>query len=96
MNINIDEFIKIYDRVNIIDIRDSKLYNDGHIPAAVNINPYDLIEKPEKYLDSYKCYYIYCETGNGSIKVSTILNEKGYETFSIDGGFDAYLKWNLK
>ena len=96
MNINISDFMKIYDKVNIIDIRSKKLYMDGHIPNAVNIDPYLLVDNPEKYIDLYERYYIYCETGHGSEKLCQMLNKKGYEVINIDGGFNSWLKWNLR
>lgn len=96
MNISIDEFSKIYDKVNIIDIRDKSMYLDGHIPNSVNVDPYELVNKPDNYLDVYKRYYIYCETGDGSLKVCQILNQKGYEVINLAGGFNNWIKWNFK
>ena len=96
MNVSISDFIKIYDKVNIIDIRSSKLFNDGHIPNAVNIDPYLLVQNPGKYIDYYERYYVYCETGSGSEKLCKILASNGYEVINIDGGFNSWLKWNLK
>ena len=88
--------MKIYDKVNIIDIRNSELYLDGHIPNSVNIDPYNLANNPENYLDLYKKYYIYCETGNGSLKLCKILSEKGYDVVNLVGGFNSWLKWDFR
>lgn len=95
MHISIYDFSKICDKVNIIDIRSKRLYSDGHIPNAVNIDPYALVLNPQQFLDIYNRYYIYCETGLGSGKLCDILSRRGYEVVNIDGGFDSWLKWKL-
>ncbi len=95
MNINIEEFSKIYDKVNIIDIRKKEQYLDGHIPKSINIDPYELVNNPDKYLDIYKRYYIYCESGSGSLKLCQILSQKGYEVINLVGGFNSWIKWNF-
>ena len=96
MSISIEDFSKIYDKVNIIDIRSSELYLDGHIPNSINIDPNALINSPQEYLDIYKRYYIYCEFGNGSLSVCKYLNKLGYEVVNLIGGFNSWLKWNIK
>lgn len=95
MNISIEEFSKIYDKVNIIDIRSKELYSDGHIPNSINLDPYKLAAAPNEYLDIYKRYYIYCESGSGSQKLCQILNQKGYEVINLVGGFNSWIKWNF-
>ena len=96
MNISISQFSLICDKVNIIDIRSPKMYMDGHIGNAVNIDPYLLADNPQNYLDTYERYYIYCENGEGSKKLCSILTAKGYEVVNVTGGFKSWIKWNLK
>ena len=43
---------------------------------------------PEKYLSFDKTYYLICETGFNSKRLSTILNNKGYHTYSIKSGYE--------
>ena len=51
--------IDYLDNINIIDIRNSLLYNNGHIKGAVNI-PFDkLLLNPDKYINKNFKYYIY-------------------------------------
>lgn len=96
LSISMNDFIGLIDKVNIIDIRSHEMYMDGHIHNSVNINPYDLANNPYNYLDMYRKYYIYCENGEGSLKLCSILAKKGYDVVNIEGGFKSYIKWNLK
>ncbi len=76
---------------NIIDIRPVEKYNDNHIPGAINISFMNIINFPEKYLNKYQTYYIYCQRGVTSLKASQLLNAKGYKVFSIRGGYEEYI-----
>ena len=77
--------------MNIIDIRSKSKYLENHIPGAINIDSYDLIFNPSKYLNSNEKYYIYCTSGITSKSVVNKLNKMGYNTVNIDGGFNNYL-----
>lgn len=82
------EDIKYLDNPNIIDIRDHYLYERGHLKGSINIPLRVLRTTPEKYLSSDKTYYLICETGFTSKRLSTILNNKGYHTYSIKSGYE--------
>ena len=77
--------------MNIIDIRDSKKFNLGHIPNAINIDSYELVYNTSKYLKKDEKYYICCDSGVTSKRVVSMLNKKGYNTVNIDGGYKNYL-----
>ena len=51
MNISMNDFIKLIDKVNIIDIRSRQKYNDNHIPNSINIDKNELMLYPNKYLN---------------------------------------------
>jgi rhodanese-related sulfurtransferase len=74
----------------IIDIRNKNDYLIGHIPNAINISNDDIVLNPDKYFNKNICYYLYCERGIKSLKLSSYLNNLGYNTYSIKGG---YLEW---
>ena len=76
---------------NIIDIRNIKKYNQSHIEGAINIDQYDLLFNPSKYLKKDETYYIYCNSGVSSRVVVNRLNSLGYHTVNIDGGYNNYL-----
>lgn len=89
-SISMDSFLKLTN-VNIIDIRSNQAYNNNHIPGAINI-PYErLIVGPSNYLSFGKIYYIYCQKGYSSLKISNILNKMGYKTLSISGGYEEWI-----
>lgn len=90
MNINIDSLN--IGNVILIDTRETYDYRIGHIPNSINI-PQDLLELvPERYLQKNKKYYLYCEKGIKSKKLSDELNLKGYKTYSINGGYQEWKK----
>ena len=57
--------------------------NDSNI-----VEVYDVGEDDGKYLSFDKTYYLICETGFNSKRLSTILNNKGYHTYSIKNGYE--------
>ena len=78
----------------LIDIRENFEYKNGHIPNSLNINK-DLLELvPEKYLNKNNEYILYCDYGITSKQLSNKLNEKGYRTKSLKGGYDYFIKNN--
>ena len=77
--------------MNIIDIREKNKYNISHIPNSINIEAYELLYNADKYLNKNDTYYIYCTSGITSKKVVSNLNNRGYHTVNIDGGFNNYL-----
>ena len=76
---------------NIIDIRSRDKYNINHIPGAVNIDYLELLSNPSKYLNKNNTYYLYCSSGYTSNMVVNKLNNMGFNTVNIDGGFNNYL-----
>ena len=90
-NISIREVLRLTNP-NIIDIRNSYYYNMEHIPGAINIPYYDLLTNYKYYLNKYSIYYLYCDEGDQSTEVSNRLNNFGYNTMSISGGYEEYLK----
>lgn len=76
---------------SIIDIRSYPKYLKGHIEGAVSIDAYNLLFHPEKYLQKEKTYYLYCDSGMRSKRLSHELNKKGYSTVNIQGGYHNYL-----
>lgn len=82
------EDIKFLENPNIIDIREHYLYERSHLKNSINIPLRVLRTMPDKYLSFNKTYYLICETGFNSKRLSTILNNKGYHTYSIKSGYE--------
>lgn len=88
-SINIKEIDYINNKI-VIDIRDKYLYNLAHIRNSINI-PYNyLYIFPNKYLNKYSNYYIYCDSGSKSRKMCIYLNKLGYNTIDLIGGYKEY------
>ncbi len=94
MIINIEDFIEAQKNssINIIDIRNKYQYDLGHIDRAKNISMSNLLTNPKYYLNKADVYYIYCQCGTSSKKVVDMLNNLGYRTISITGGYNSYQK----
>jgi len=90
METSINEVLSL-SNPNIIDIRSIEKYNNNHIPGAINVSSQLLMANPEKYLDKIKTYYIYCQRGITSRSLVQILRVKGYNAFSIAGGYEAWI-----
>ena len=82
------EDIRYLDNPNIIDIREHYLYERGHLKGSKNISLRVLRTMPEKYLSIDETYYLICDNGFTSRRLSSILNDKGYHTYSIKNGYD--------
>ena len=90
-NISVTDLKKVYDRVNIIDLRGIESYNNNHIDGAKNIEFNKLIISPNLYLDKILVYYVYCLNGKKSIKLCEILGRQGYKLVNINGGYEAWI-----
>ena len=77
--------------LNIIDIREIYELQNGTIPTAKHINKNLLLNSPESYLEKENTYYIYCNYGHTSARLVELLNQKGYHTVNIIGGYNNYL-----
>ena len=90
-SISVQDLKRLNQNINIIDIRSITSFNNNHIPGAKNIPFNSLIINPNKYLDKYSVYYIYCQKGQKSLKTCQILNSLGYKAINILGGYEAWI-----
>ena len=75
---------------NLIDIREKYEYILGHIYNSRNIPFNYLMMMPENYLEKNKIYYLYCDSGSKSRKLCMHLNQNGYHTIDLVGGYMRY------
>lgn len=87
--IRIPELLQLSNPI-IIDIRNYYYYSRGHIDGAISIPYYNLLNNYSHYLTKNQKYYLYCEEGQQSKEISTRLNRFGYDTISIQGGYQEY------
>ncbi|MEY8021071.1 rhodanese-like domain-containing protein [Muriicola sp. SD30] len=79
--------------VQLVDVRTPREFKGGHIARALNIdyfNSWAFKEGFEK-LDKSKPVYLYCRSGNRSLKAANKLVKMGFEkVYDLKGGI---LKW---
>lgn len=69
----------------IIDVRHEKEFNQSNLKGSLNIPLFMLRFKVQGLSKKYK-YIMVCDSGRRSSSAAFILNEKGYDTYFIDGG----------
>ena len=76
--------------VQIVDIRDPHSYGAAHIPGSTHLSEQNL-EQFIKETDSDTALIVMCYHGISSQTASAYLSSRGFtETYSLDGGFEAW------
>jgi len=77
----------------IVDVRTSAEFSEGHIANAVNMDvTSDDFESKIATLDKEKPVMVYCKSGGRSAKAASILKENGFkQVYDLDGGM---IGWN--
>ena len=84
------------DDAMIIDLRDSKAFEGGHITASTNIPEKDLIRRSNEISKSNKTIILVCEMGNVSPNAGESLNKEGIKDILIlKGGINQWTMDNL-
>ncbi len=80
-------------KVQVLDVRTAKEFEQGHIPGAINIDYYsDDFAEQVKRLDPDKHYLVHCRSGVRSGNSLPILKSADITNLiHLDGGFKAYL-----
>ena len=75
---------------NIIDVREEKDFESGHIPGAVNV-PYEQW-KTTKLLSKKKVNVVYCYTAicHLSARAALYFSAKGYPVIELEGGIEGW------
>ncbi|MCP3025708.1 rhodanese-like domain-containing protein [Halobacillus sp. A5] len=88
-----EEFRQGYRKAQLIDVREPKEYDGGHILGARNI-PLSQMRNRLVEIRKDKPVYLYCQSGARSTRAALMLNKKGYVNLNqLEGGFK---KWNGK
>lgn len=90
-SISVSDFLKQQTERQVIDIRSIQSYNNNHIPGAKNIPRDKLLNEPQKYLNRYEIYYIYCQSGIRSKDTCRQLLRLGYKVININGGYESWM-----
>lgn len=78
----------------VVDIRSAEDYEKETYPGAVNIF-WETFAEHEGELPTDKPIYLLCYTGQRSDEIADEYSEKGYEIYSIEQGFRAYIRQKL-
>lgn len=101
-NITIAEFQKMDQAAySLLDVRDDMSFQYGHIGDAMNLPLEQLKEKleqgelPEQFIKNKKII-VYCKKGEASAEATELLRSRGYEAYSLSGGYMAWLLANVQ
>lgn len=89
-----EEFIKGYRKAQLIDVREPREYEGGHILGARNI-PMSQLKQRLNEIRTDQPVYLYCQSGIRSSQAAQILKKKRgvEELYHLKGGFK---KWTGK
>jgi rhodanese-related sulfurtransferase len=77
------------EKLNIIDVRETKEVAEGKISSAINI-PLGLVEFRKHDLNKNSEYILVCRSGGRSSKAAALLEEYGFKVINMDGGMLAW------
>ena len=93
--IDSDSLSKIFDDINLIDVRKLSERDNGYLSASKSI-PLDDFENELSEINSDERNYIHCAGGYRSVIACSILKRSGYESVvDIAGGFSSIRKSNF-
>lgn len=85
-----DEFIQGYRKAQLIDLREPKEFEAGHILGARNI-PLTQFNTRHKEIRPDLPVYLYCQNSGRSARAALQLKKKGYnQIYQLQGGFKTW------
>lgn len=89
-NLTQEQFIEGYRKAQLIDVREPKEFDGGHILGARNI-PSSQLRQRHKEIRPDKPVYLYCQSGARSSRAAMFLKKKGYTQLNqLQGGFKTW------
>ena len=89
-NLTQEEFIQGYRKAQLIDLREPKEFEAGHILGARNI-PMTQLSQRHKEIRPDLPVYLYCQNTGRSARAALMLKKKGYvQLYQLQGGFKAW------
>lgn len=89
-NLTQDEFIQGYRKAQLIDLREPKEFDAGHILGARNI-PTTQFNQRYKEIRPDLPVYLYCQNTGRSARAAIFLKKKGYnQIYQLQGGFKTW------
>lgn len=82
-----DQFIEGYRKAQLVDVREPKEFDGGHILGSRNI-PSSQMRQRFKEIRPDKPVYLYCQNSARSARTALFLKKKGYtQIYQLKGGF---------
>lgn len=74
--------------VQLVDVRTSAEFADGHIKNALNIDVSSggFVQRATSKLDKTKPVYVYCHSGGRSMQAAAMLSKQGFQVINLDSG----------
>ena len=86
-NLTQEQFIEGYRKAQLIDVREPKEFDAGHILGASNI-PSSQLRQRFNEIRPDKPVYLYCQSGARSARAAMFLKKKEYNQLNqLQGGF---------
>lgn len=86
-NLSQEQFIEGYRKAQLIDVREPKEFEAGHILGARNI-PYSQFRQRFKEIRPDKPVYLYDQNGGKSSRAALFLKKRDYsQLYQLQGGF---------
>lgn len=81
----------------LLDVRSSEEYAEGHLRGAINIDVQepDFQAEASSQLEKDKPVYVYCRSGRRSLLAGEMLAKDGYTVVDLDGGILGWEKAGL-
>lgn len=92
-----DELYKVQKEMNtlLIDIRTREEYDRSHWKGALSM-PMDITDSYESELDASQSVIFYCTHGGSSMKLARYLGNRGFDTATVIGGYNAMCGYQKK
>ena len=99
-SVNAEKFSEVIDasKVQILDVRTSEEYAEGHLAKSININVLEegFTEKAQNVLNKKSTVALYCRSGRRSKKAADLLHQAGFKVVELAGGINEWKEKNLE